>query len=147
MSKLKNYTTKVPASRSINQVQEALAETGASAIMMDLDPATGKVSGLMFAIEIRGNFVNFKLPVDCERFRKALLNDGVHRAQSDDDYVYRVAWRCVRDWVMAQIALIKTQMVELDQVFLPYAVSPNGSTVYQAIISGDMPLLLGASHD
>ena len=141
--KLKNYTTKVPANRSIQEIQEALAGAGASGVMMDFDPPTGNAVGLTFAIDVNGRFLNYKLPVDLDKFRQALLSDGVHRAQNDEGYVYRVAWRCVRDWVMAQMALIKTEMAKLDQVFLPYAIAQNGATVYHALTEGNSQLLLG----
>lgn len=42
----------------------------------------------------------------------------------------RVAWRIVKDWVEAQMALIESGLAELPEVFLPYAVKPDGRTVY-----------------
>lgn len=32
----------------------------------------------------------------------------------------RVGWRIIRDWVRAQCAIIESEMVTLEQVFLPY---------------------------
>jgi len=141
MGKLKNYTTKVPARRSIQEIHNSLADTGAESIIMKMEPSTGRTIGLSFAIRVRGQLVNFMLPVDLDGFRQALIDDRVARAK-EDDYVYRVAWRCVRDWVMAQMALIRTQMAEFEQVFLPYAMSPTGQTVYQELMCGDSRFLL-----
>ena len=57
----------------------------------------------------------------------------------------RVAWRILKDWVEAQLALIATQMVSLDQIMLPYMLMDEGLTVYDlyrkqqlAIGSGDV---------
>jgi hypothetical protein len=60
---------------------------------------------------------------------------GVYRAD-DEDYCYRVAWRCIRDWVLAQLALYETQIVDLPQVFLPFATDAKGQTLYDQVING-----------
>ena len=46
----------------------------------------------------------------------------------------RTAWRITKDWVEAQMAIVETKMVTLPQVFLPYAVTQNGQTVYEKIL-------------
>jgi hypothetical protein len=51
-----------------------------------------------------------------------------------------VAVRLVTLWVLAQMALYETQIVELPQVFLPFATGQNGKTVYEMVGNG---LLLG----
>ena len=45
----------------------------------------------------------------------------------------RVAWRIVRNWVEAQLAIIETRMVKTEQVFLPYAVTRDGKTLYEHV--------------
>lgn len=54
----------------------------------------------------------------------------------------RTAWRIVKDWVEAQMALQETQMVTTAQVFLPYMIMPNGKTVSENVIANPS-LLLG----
>ncbi|GAI93622.1 unnamed protein product, partial [marine sediment metagenome] len=49
----------------------------------------------------------------------------VNRAQA-----VRIAWRIVKDWTQAQAAIIETEMVKTEQVFLPYAITKDGQTVY-----------------
>jgi hypothetical protein len=41
------------------------------------------------------------------------------------------AWRNIRDWVMAQLALYETEIVDLPQVFLPFATHGEGKTLYE----------------
>ena len=53
----------------------------------------------------------------------------------------RVAWRIVKDWLEAQLAIIETEMVTLDQVMLPYMQGDNGQTVYE--LYRDQQLALG----
>ena len=48
----------------------------------------------------------------------------------------RVAWRIVKDWLEAQLAIIDPEMVTLDQVMLPYMRSADGSTFYDAYLEG-----------
>ena len=45
----------------------------------------------------------------------------------------RTAWRIVKDWVEAQMALVKTQMATTQEVFLPYAVMKDGRTLSQHV--------------
>jgi hypothetical protein len=45
----------------------------------------------------------------------------------------RTAWRIVKDWVEAQMALVETQMVTTQQVFLPYAIMKDGRTLTEHV--------------
>jgi len=56
-----------------------------------------------------------------------------------------VAWRVVKDWIEAQLALLETKMVTLPQLFLPYAVTADGSTLYERIAQ-QPGLFLGAGN-
>ena len=54
----------------------------------------------------------------------------------------RVAWRIIKDWIDAQLALVEVRLVSLPEVFLPYAVSPrSGRTLYEELESGGLRLL------
>jgi len=67
--------------------------------------------------------------------------DGVSRWR-DEEYCYRVAWRVIRDWIMSQMALFETEMVELEQVFLPYMTDQTGvSTLYERLLKDDFKML------
>ena len=52
-----------------------------------------------------------------------------------------MAWRNIHDWVMAQLALSETEIVEVPQVFLPLATNAQGQTLYDKMLNGK--LLLG----
>ena len=138
---LKNYTTKVPANRSVQEIQEMLIKTGASGVLMEYEKGTGRIEGLSFQIEFDGKKMGFKLPLQWRDAQKVLASEGNRRAD-DDDYTYRVAWRILRDWVDIQVTLIEIKQVQLQQVFLPYMVQRNNRTLYENIL--DNPnLLLG----
>ena len=53
----------------------------------------------------------------------------------------RVSWRIVKDWVEAQMAIVDTKMVTLDQVFLPYVIMPDGRTLYERVRDARFVLL------
>jgi hypothetical protein len=43
----------------------------------------------------------------------------------------RTAWRIIKDWVQAQLALVEINMVTVPQVFLPYAIMQDGRTLWE----------------
>ena len=79
--------------------------------------------------------------------QKAKLRRSGSRRASDirvnEDQARRVAWRIVRDWVEAQMAIVELEMAKVDQVFLPYARTPNGQTLYEHVRASN---LLSAPH-
>lgn len=137
---LKNYTSKVPADQSIREIQAGLIKAGAIGIQYRYENG-GRVESLAFQLSINGKPVAFSLPVSWRLFQVVLKKQKV-KGWEDEHYVYRVAWRNIRDWVLAQLALYETAMVELPQVFMPFAtVDRAGRTLYEHVKSGQ--LLLG----
>jgi len=137
---LLNYRTRVDATRTAAEIQAILAKAGAKRIMQEFDDA-GEVSSLAFQLKIAdGQLASFQLPVDWRPvdavLRKQKVNAGEATARN-------VAWRIVKDWVEAQVAIIETKMVEPEQVFLPYLISSGGKTVYEHF-KDDSRFLLGS---
>lgn len=135
---LKNTYTKLPAGRHIQMAQDALIIAGATGISTFFDE--GRVVGLAFTINISGNTIQFKLPINWRNFQNVLHAENNRRAH-EDDYAYRVAWACTADWIEAQMAFIESENVTLPQVFLPYAVTKNGDTLYEQIAKNPANLL------
>ena len=132
---IKNYTTKVPADRSINEIQTALVSRGAVGILYEYEKGTGRIAALKFRLPMKEQIVSFALPVNWRKFQRVLQLQNVSRSK-DEDHVYRVAWRVIRDWVLAQLAIHETEMVDLPQLFLPYAMNGQGTTLYETINDG-----------
>lgn len=122
---IKNYTTKVPASRTAAEIQELLAKHGAGKVMTEYD-ADGNPMSICFEISGR----TFKLPVRVEAVERLLAEQGV---SSSPERAEMVAWRNVKDWIAAQIAMITIGQVTLDEVMLPYMVDSYGNTLYESI--------------
>lgn len=141
---LLNYTTKVPAARTMSQVQGLLVEAGARSIMTDYDDV-GRALGIAFSIQTAHGMRQYLLPVRSECVEGVLRRDRVQPAFQTPEHAERVAWRIVKDWLEAQLAIIQTEMVTLDQVMLPYMSDGRGHTVYELYLDQQLALPAGDS--
>lgn len=139
---LLNYTTKIAPQKTVMEIQSALAKAGASSIMADYDQ-DGNVVALSFRLKADNQDIAFKLPTAWQPVLDTLKRQNVPRTLQTPEQALRVAWRITKHWVDAQLAIIETRMVTTAQVFLPYAITKDGSTVYE-YIANNSGLLLGA---
>jgi hypothetical protein len=136
MPGLLNYTTTVSADKTIGEIQSILAKAGARQIMHGYD-ANGNCTELSFRIHTKFGEIAFLLPANIEAVEKVLISHRVRHRFSrpgDREHATKVGWRILKDWVEAQIALIKTGMVSVEQVFLPFAQNAEGQTIYEALV-------------
>ena len=138
---LLNYTTKVPVVRSVQEIQKSLVKAGASSIMQDFNE-DGEMSAIAFKITLNGTNISFRLPSKTAEVFEVMKYDGTPRSFLTPEHAQRVAWRIIKDWVEAQMAIVATNMVTLPQVFLPYAVRPDGTTLYDMIAANPQFLLI-----
>ena len=124
---IKNYTSSVDVYVSLGEIQAALAKAGATKIMVDYDST--KPVAVTFGINTAAGVRGFRLPAAVDGTIRVFARQKVKadRAQAE-----RTAWRNVRDWVLAQIALVESCDAEMDEVFLPYLMDEDGNTLYQA---------------
>ena len=135
---LLNYTTEVSTDRTIAEIQKCLSEHGVSAVLAEYDDA-GMITSLSFQIMMDGNKIAYKLPSDWEPVLKILENERkVPRRLCTKEQAIRVSWRIILTWIKAQMAIVETKMVKLDQIFLPYAVAKDGRTLYETVKSGNL---------
>ena len=146
MAALKNYTTTVSVSQTVSDIHKALADHGARKVMFDYDD-NGRVLAICFSIITPDGEQAVRLPGNAERVRMVLQRqkaDPKRRDRSKIDaspeQAERVAWRIVKDWLTAQLAILETEMVDVGQVFLPYFVGRNGQTLYDAYAAGQLCL-------
>lgn len=127
-----NAWTKVDASKSMAETQQMLAEAGATSILIDYD--AGEPAALSFAIAVRGQLVSYRLPANVDGMLAAMKSDNdVPRHLCKRDQARKVAWRVVKDWIRAQLALVEAGQARLAEVMLPYAVTSTGRTLYQEL--------------
>jgi hypothetical protein len=116
-------TTQVADSKTVAEVQHYLATHGATSVQVEYGPG-GTVDGLAFRINVAGDSVPFRLPCRWKAV-EAVLRKSSRRPRSGDTYeqwARRVAWRQIKRWVEAQMAMVETGMVKTEEVFLPYAI-------------------------
>ncbi|WP_444000383.1 hypothetical protein [Dysosmobacter welbionis] len=140
---IKNYTTTIDVYKSLGEIQGALASHGARKIMVDYD-AAGQPIGVMFGIETPAGIRGFALPANVEGVRTVFARQKV---KGQPGQAERTAWRNVRDWVMAQMAIIEAGQVQMEEVFLPYLTDRQGRTLYQLYQSGQLCLGSGGAAD
>ena len=127
---LLKYTTQIDVEKTIGEIQKLLSSHGANAILTEYGKDSDIVA-LSFKINVNGNDIGFKLPSDWHPVLQILENDKkVPVRLKNRVQAVRVAWRIILAWVEAQMAIIDTKMVSIDEVFLPYAMTPSGKTLY-----------------
>ena len=81
--------------------------------------------------------MSFRLPANVDKVLECLKRESkVPKRLKIKEQASRVAWRILKDWIEAQMAIIEADCAELTQVFLPYAQNDQGVTVYEQIKSG-----------
>lgn len=121
-----NYTTQIDVYKSIGEIQKILGDHGVFKQSIIYD--SGKTpSGLTFTILFQGEEIDFSLPCKIDWVLWRLKNSRIPSKLQTKDQAYRVAWRIIKDWVEAQMALIESELADLEEVFFPYMVSNNGA--------------------
>ena len=131
---LKNYTSSVPAIRSIAQIEAKLASKGARQILKEYD-VEGHVTSIAFILEIEGVELPFKLPARIENCETILKGDLSPRARPETvkkvpAQAERTAWKIVLDWVEVQMSMIELAQVEFLEIFLPYLFNAGTKQTY-----------------
>jgi hypothetical protein len=136
-----NYSTKIDSYKTITEIQQILAKGGAKKMVIDNDDK-GNPIALTFAIDWNGMLTAFQLPCNFYGVKKAMQKSSkVPRSLCTDEQALRVGWRIIKDWVSSQMAIVEAEVASLAEVFLPYAITKSGSTLYN-LLQGDKTLLL-----
>ena len=147
---LLNYTTRIDADKTAQEISKCLSVHGAQAVLTEYDEKDSIVSAISFKIKMNEQSLSFRLPCDWRPVYEILTKgkkipyDHKKRSHFESEWKMqsvRTAWRIVKDWVEAQMALVETQMVTTQQVFLPYAIMQNGKTLSEHITENPQMLL------
>lgn len=135
-----NYTTKIEPIQTVGEIQSILAKHGAANISIDyLD---GQPIALTFCIYLNQDLINFRLPSNWQGVYKVLSKTTeIPNRYKTQEQARATAWRITKDWVEAQMAIIQSGLATLPEVFLPYAVTQTGQTLYESACSNGMKLL------
>ncbi len=133
-------TTKISPQKTVGEIQEVLGKYGASAIRTDYE--NGQVIGVSFTIDINRNQIPFRLPcrylavldVLMDRIRGERSQEYLDKKREEyTEQAKRIAWRQILRWVEAQLALVETGMVKMQEVFIPYMLMDKGKTLFEKL--------------
>jgi len=135
-------TTKISVNKTVGQIQGDLAMVGAVSVLIDYD--NGQPSAISFKIQLNDRYLPFRLPcrwtyihnILKERRKRIKFKDEI------EEQAKRIGWRQILRWTEAQIALIETEMVRTEEVFLPYIqLDSTGRTLFEKIQEGNFKQL------
>lgn len=136
---IKNYTSSVPADKSILNIEKILIEMGATNIAKEYK--NGKVESISFAIPQGDGNIPFKLPAKKDPIAKLFLQQYRRPSQSQIEtcmqQAERTAWKNVKEWVELQATMIKLQQVEFMEVFMPYVYNLNEGKTFFELMKGN----------
>ena len=83
--------------------------------------------------------LGFSLPINADAVFEILTRDRVMKTNpaARMQQAKHTAWRIIKEWIMAQMALVETEMVTVEEVFMPYMLTGK-QTLYQALSNGDL---------
>jgi hypothetical protein len=142
MKTLYMETTHIAAEQTVTEIQRVLGIYGAAAIRTDYE--NKEVTSVSFLLKIGAQEIPFKLPCRWEPIFNHLQKKRIRRRKKEDDdraQSKRIAWRQILRWVEAQLALVDTEMVSMQEVFMPYIQIGKGKTLYEHLIETKFKML------
>lgn len=132
-----NYTTTIDAYKTASEIEYILMKHKAKSILKDMDP-DGHIVSMSFMVDRGNTQIPVKLPVKVDAtlriLQKEKKNNPRKQIKATKDQAERVAWRILKDWVEAQMALLDIEMAELEEIFMPYILDyKTGKTLYERL--------------
>ena len=145
-----NYTSGIPAARSVAYIEQKLVDYGASNIVKRYTPEK-KLSSIMFQIPRGEQLYPVVLPARIAAVEKTLRKARSSRRHLTTDMEQRLqeqaertAWKILADWVDVQFAMIALEQAEFLEVFLPFLYDPKRDQSFFEVIRDGNFKLLGA---
>lgn len=137
---LKNYTSGIPAMRTISNIEALLIAANATAVAKEVKQKT--VTALMFQLDCGGKMHTIRLPANVDAVQDFLWKEHVTTAirnkRIKEDFrnqAERTAWKIMLDWTQVQISLIRLKQADALQIFLAYIW--DGNQTYYDYIKGN----------
>jgi len=115
--------TKVPVSRSVDQIRYLVERFGAAEFGIQYDPAAGVPVAVSFKIKDPhlGSFLPVALRAPSDAIYKAIVPDRYLTGAQQGGYreqARRVAWRNLHDFVRASLIGVQTGIMSLGEAFM-----------------------------
>ena len=135
------YTTQINFHKTIGEITQCLVNHGAFKIVSDYKD--GIPISITFCLKMNENIIGFSLPANYEGVLKSMENNKkVAKNLCNKEQAIRVSWRIIKTWVEGQMAIVEAQLADMAEVFLPYAITDTGDTLYNKIKSGNEDILM-----
>jgi hypothetical protein len=133
---IKNFTTVIPARRSVSEIQELLSNHGALSIAVRNERRVPVE--ITFVLPTNDGEQEFVVPADIEGVLRSIRRDAGSRGVplswvGDRVRATDIAWRIVKDWIAATCAILEAGLAEPQQAFLAYATALSGRSVYEEL--------------
>lgn len=129
-------TTEIPPEKTVGEIQALLMRCGASAILTEME--NGGIQAVSFKYKVGESHIPFRLPCRWKNIETLLAKRSKLHSWSPAKKreaiilkAQRVAWRQILRWIEAQLALVDTSMVKVEEVFFPYIQAATGQTLYE----------------
>ena len=128
-----NYTTTIEAYKTVSEIENILVKHKATSIMKNYNSEA--IESLSFLVDVGYNQIPIKMPAKVDECLKVLQNEKKKnsKVKATREQAERVAWRILKDWVEAQMALLDINMVKMEEVFMPYIVDKTGQTLFEKL--------------
>lgn len=150
-----NYTTTIPVTQTVGECQAILGSAGAASVAVHYQDA--QPAGLSFSLVTPHGERAFTLPVNIDGVHQVLVTAerngqfaSLRKKQgtyTSREHAARVAWRVVKDWLEANLALVAAQMATIDEVMLPYLHVDGDRTLWQAYQEREQAALSAGAND
>jgi hypothetical protein len=140
---LKNYTTEVAASKSIEQIEKLLIQFGASNIMKECSSG-GKCSAISFMIVVENMKLPFRLPAKVKEAYVWLKKKFPARKDATLlEQAERVVWKQLWDWTHITLSGIELEQLETLEALFPYLYDiAKGESYYDKVKANQFKALL-----
>lgn len=133
-------STKIEPEKTVSEIMKLLSRQHVKRIMTIYED--GQIIGLTFSITHGQDELPFKLPVRWEPVLKTMAHDKhTPRNLCIPAQAKRTAWRLILRWVEAQLALVEINMADIKEIFMPYLITSEGTTLYQMMEAKSFPAL------
>lgn len=132
------YSTTISASQTAAEMQALLAQHGARRISIDYDQEAVPCA-IEFTLETPHGQRSFALPAEADRMEQLLareeaagrLKAGSRAERTSRAQAERVAWRVMKTWLEAQLALVDAALIDMDQALFPFLKAAPDKTLFE----------------
>lgn len=122
--RIKNFSTIIAPEKTIMEIEKMLSEYGATKMMKQYDDKN-RPNFLAFMINTEHGEIPIKLPLKVHQvltmFDEQIAQKLLPNSYSGNiEQAYKVGWRIIKDWIDAQLTLLKLRLAKPEEIFLPY---------------------------